>query len=184
MLFHAFFKSRLFLSTGNLIHQINRKQDTRYYGNSQPSLLAKLYFISSCFSLMGFPFILGFYSKDLILIKITFLNSNIFFFFFFIACRLTISYSLRILFVSFNKSLNRTPILLIKEDSYFIFPILLLFILTIFRGNFILIEYLFIEHISIFECILGLVVISLGYLLRRKRIKNYFKYSFLLELLL
>jgi len=82
VLFHAFFKSSLFLSTGSLIHEKYRIQDSRFYGNFQRSFYSKVFFISSCIRLIGLPFTLGFFSKDTILRKIASLNRNSFFFYY------------------------------------------------------------------------------------------------------
>lgn len=65
---HAFFKALLFLSAGCIIHAMGDEQDMRKYGG----LLKIMPFTYSTFfigslSLMGFPFLSGFYSKDLIL---------------------------------------------------------------------------------------------------------------------
>ncbi len=65
---HAFFKALLFLSAGAIIHSLSNEQDMRKYG----SLIHLLPFTSvmlliGSLSLMGFPFLTGFYSKDLIL---------------------------------------------------------------------------------------------------------------------
>jgi NADH-ubiquinone oxidoreductase chain 5 len=65
---HAFFKALLFLAAGAVIHSISGEQDLRRFGK-----LTK--FIPFTYSLMllgflalsGFPFLSGFYSKDLIL---------------------------------------------------------------------------------------------------------------------
>ena len=65
---HAFFKALLFLSAGSVIHAMNDEQDMRKMGGLI-SLLPFTYsmmFIGSL-SLMGFPFLTGFYSKDVIL---------------------------------------------------------------------------------------------------------------------
>jgi NADH-ubiquinone oxidoreductase chain 5 len=74
---HAFFKALLFLSAGAVIHAMNDEQDMRKYGG----LLSFLPFTYSMFligslSLMGFPFLTGFYSKDLIL-ELSFSSYNI-----------------------------------------------------------------------------------------------------------
>jgi NADH-ubiquinone oxidoreductase chain 5 len=69
---HAFFKALLFLAAGSVIHSVSGEQDLRRFGK-----LTK--FIPFTYSLMllgflalaGFPFLSGFYSKDLIL-EITF----------------------------------------------------------------------------------------------------------------
>lgn len=65
---HAFFKALLFLSAGAIIHSLSNEQDMRRYG----ALFTLLPFTSvmlliGSLSLMGFPFLTGFYSKDLIL---------------------------------------------------------------------------------------------------------------------
>jgi len=65
---HAFFKALLFLSAGSVIHAMSGEQDMRKFGK-----LTKLipYTYSMMFLgflvLAGFPFLSGFYSKDLIL---------------------------------------------------------------------------------------------------------------------
>lgn len=65
---HGFFKALLFLSAGSIIHAIRDEQDIRKMGN----LIYYLPFSYICIligsiSLMGLPFLTGFYSKDLIL---------------------------------------------------------------------------------------------------------------------
>lgn len=65
---HAFFKALLFLSAGSVIHAISDEQDMRRMGgmlNSLPFTYVMV-FIGSL-ALMGFPYLSGFYSKDLIL---------------------------------------------------------------------------------------------------------------------
>ena len=65
---HAFFKALLFLSAGSVIHAISDEQDLRKMGGLV-SLLPYTYaaILVGSLSLMGFPFLAGFYSKDLIL---------------------------------------------------------------------------------------------------------------------
>lgn len=65
---HAFFKALLFLCAGSVIHAIGNEQDIRRLGG----LLKVLPFtytimIIGSISLIGFPFLTGFYSKDLII---------------------------------------------------------------------------------------------------------------------
>ena len=65
---HAFFKALLFLSAGSVIHAMGDEQDLRRMGglrNILPFTYAMI-FIGSL-ALMGFPFLTGFYSKDVIL---------------------------------------------------------------------------------------------------------------------
>jgi NADH-ubiquinone oxidoreductase chain 5 len=65
---HAFFKALLFLSAGSVIHAMGDEQDMRKIGGLVRILpfTYAMVFIGSL-SLIGFPFITGFYSKDVIL---------------------------------------------------------------------------------------------------------------------
>jgi proton-translocating NADH-quinone oxidoreductase chain L len=65
---HAFFKALLFLSAGAVIHAISNEQDLRRLGGLT-RILPYTYgmFMIGSLALMGFPFLTGFYSKDLIL---------------------------------------------------------------------------------------------------------------------
>jgi len=65
---HAFFKALLFLSAGSVIHALNDEQDLRKMGGLLKILpFTYLMFFVGSLSLAGFPFLTGFYSKDLIL---------------------------------------------------------------------------------------------------------------------
>ena len=65
---HAYFKALLFLSAGAVIHSLFDEQDMRKMGGLV-NLLPFTYFVMlvGSLSLMGFPFLTGFYSKDIIL---------------------------------------------------------------------------------------------------------------------
>lgn len=65
---HAFFKALLFLSAGSVIHALSGEQDMRKFGSLSKIIpftysMMLLGFLALC----GFPFLSGFYSKDLIL---------------------------------------------------------------------------------------------------------------------
>lgn len=65
---HAFFKALLFLGAGSVIHGLSNEQDMRKMGASNqfmPFTYAMM--LIGSLSLVGFPFLTGFYSKDLIL---------------------------------------------------------------------------------------------------------------------
>jgi len=65
---HAFFKALLFLSAGAVIHAIAGEQDLRKFGGLVQVLpYAYAMFLIGSLALMGFPFLTGFYSKDIIL---------------------------------------------------------------------------------------------------------------------
>jgi NADH-ubiquinone oxidoreductase chain 5 len=65
---HAFFKALLFLGAGSIIHAILDEQDMRKMGGLK-NLLPFSYAITliGSLALTGFPFLTGFYSKDVIL---------------------------------------------------------------------------------------------------------------------
>nr|ALI86967.1 NADH dehydrogenase subunit 5 [Heterometrus longimanus] len=77
MITHAMFKALLFLCAGFVIHNTKNNQDIRKMGSiTLPSPMISTAMLISSSALMGFPFLAGFYSKDLILeqaLKSTFL---------------------------------------------------------------------------------------------------------------
>ena len=102
---HAFFKALLFLSAGSVIHALSDEQDMRKMGGLV-QLLPFTYSMMSIGSLalVGFPFLTGFYSKDVILevayAKYT-ISGNFSYFFGCIVVLLTSYYSFRLLFLTF-----------------------------------------------------------------------------------
>merc|ERR1712154_348091 len=71
LLSHAFFKAILFMCAGIIIHNIKDYQDIRKIGFSFNNLNYSIsIIIIANLSLCGLPFIRGFYSKDLIILKI------------------------------------------------------------------------------------------------------------------
>ena len=65
---HAFYKGLLFLSAGSVIHAVSDNQDFRKYGGLIKFLpLTYSVMLIGSLSLIAFPFMTGFYSKDFIL---------------------------------------------------------------------------------------------------------------------
>ncbi len=65
---HAIFKALLFLSAGSIIHSLSNEQDMRRMGGlSQLLPTAYAGLLIGSLALMGFPFLTGYYSKDVIL---------------------------------------------------------------------------------------------------------------------
>jgi len=63
---HAFFKSLLFLSAGSIIHSLYNDQDLRKYGGLSRILpFTYLSTLLGFISLSSFPFLSGFYSKEI-----------------------------------------------------------------------------------------------------------------------
>lgn len=136
---HAFFKALLFLCSGVIIHSFFNQQDIRYMGG----FLHFLPFVYSVFligslSLAGFPFLTGFYSKDLILefaySKYTF-SSYFVFWLALLTVGLTSFYSFRLLyFLFYHKpfSINITRWVRMSEHPANMFGLIPLGILAIF----------------------------------------------------
>ena len=65
---HAYFKALLFLCSGAVIHAMKDEQDIRKMGGLRRIMpYTYMMFLIGSLSLMGFPFLTGFYSKDFIL---------------------------------------------------------------------------------------------------------------------
>nr|WNH36776.1 NADH dehydrogenase subunit 5 [Gastrodia sp. BS-2023] len=102
---HAFFKALLFLSAGSVIHAMSDEQDMRKMGglaSSFPFTYAMM--LMGSFSLIGFPFPTGFYSKDVILelayTKYT-ISGNFAFWLGSVSVLFTSYYSFRFIFLTF-----------------------------------------------------------------------------------
>nr|ALN11719.1 NADH dehydrogenase subunit 5 [Ptyas dhumnades] len=68
MITHSFFKALLFLCSGSYIHNMNNEQDIRTMGGMMKTLPMTSSFLTIAnLSLMGTPFLSGFYSKDTII---------------------------------------------------------------------------------------------------------------------
>nr|BAL70369.1 NADH dehydrogenase subunit 5 [Aposthonia japonica] len=98
LVMHALFKAMLFMCSGILIHSMGGLQDIRYMGGlykNMPEIL--LLILVSSFSLMGVPFFMGFYSKDLIMEVCMMRELNLFvWLMLMISVSLTVSYTVRI----------------------------------------------------------------------------------------
>jgi NADH-ubiquinone oxidoreductase chain 5 len=65
---HAFFKALLFLSAGSVIHAMRDEQDMRKMGGLIKVIpITYIMILIGSLALMGFPFLTGFYSKDILL---------------------------------------------------------------------------------------------------------------------
>nr|YP_010849274.1 NADH dehydrogenase subunit 5 [Krisna expansiva]WGG89414.1 NADH dehydrogenase subunit 5 [Krisna expansiva] len=137
LLNHAMFKSLLFLCSGMIIYNLDNNQDIRYLGIfSKMMPLTCSCFNISIFSLMGIPFLSGFYSKDLIIEKLMDMNFNyLLIFFFFFSIGLTSIYSIRLIFYSmFNKNLLFSYLLFIDNYNEMSLSVFFLTIFSVFFG--------------------------------------------------
>ena len=119
---HAFFKALLFLSAGSVIHGVNDEQDMRKLGGLK-NLLPFTYSMMTIGSLalIGFPFLTGFYSKDLILEAAYGKYTLIGYFSYFLGTLgafLTAFYSTRLLYLAFlAKPTGHKQIITFAGDS-------------------------------------------------------------------
>jgi NADH-ubiquinone oxidoreductase chain 5 len=141
---HAFYKGLLFLGAGAVIHAVADNQDFRKYGGliSYLPLTYSVMLIASL-SLVAFPFMTGFYSKDFI-IESAFgkyhISSIIIYFIAVIGAMFTTLYSVKVLYLTFLTNPNG-PIVNYKSghsahesDIYMSLPLIILAIFSIFFG--------------------------------------------------
>lgn len=137
LLSHALFKSLLFLCAGVFIHGMGDIQDIRHFGGTLWGYpIRSFYFIVCSLSLCGFPFLSGFYSKDLIL-EIYF-SSIINLFIVFVVLLgtfFTITYSVRLIYFLYFKNLGVKSSLSLEEDYEMFFPISILFFSSVVAGS-------------------------------------------------
>nr|YP_007317577.1 NADH dehydrogenase subunit 5 [Ilyoplax deschampsi]AEH05075.1 NADH dehydrogenase subunit 5 [Ilyoplax deschampsi] len=119
LLSHALFKALLFMCAGVVIHSVSGYQDIRFMGclvKFMPMTVS--YMVVSNMALCGFPFLAGFYSKDMILEVafmswINFIALGLYIF----ATGLTVSYTMRLVFYSLSGSYNLSSLSNVYDDK-------------------------------------------------------------------
>ena len=141
---HAFFKALLFLSAGSVIHAINDEQDMRKMGGLK-NLIPFTYsmMLIGSLALIGFPFLSGFYSKDLIL-EIAYSKYSVLGYFSYIlgttAAFFTSFYSTRLMYLTFlAKPMGHKQVICFAKESNFQITTALIFLVipSIFAGYFL-----------------------------------------------
>jgi len=188
---HAIFKSLLFLCAGVFIHSYGETQDIRFIAGLLKGLpISSFYFIVCSIALCGFPFLSGFYSKDLILELFIIGKINIIFWGLRIAATIfTLSYSIRLSWLIFIGG-GRKKNLFVREEAGIFVPMSFLLFLSIFAGcwfRFFLIPVFIILLPVVFKgCVFfSLSVVLLGFyktlklifLTESKKIRKFFIYS-------
>jgi NADH-ubiquinone oxidoreductase chain 5 len=138
---HAYFKALLFLGAGSVIHALADEQDLRKMGGLSKILpFSYSIMLIGSFALMGFPFLAGFYSKDIIL-EISFATYTISSHFSYIlgtlAAFATAFYSIRLLYLVFLSSTNGNKNIVFNAHESSLrmtFPLFLLTLASIFIG--------------------------------------------------
>jgi NADH-ubiquinone oxidoreductase chain 5 len=141
---HAFYKGLLFLGAGAVIHAVADNQDFRKYGGllSYLPLTYSVMLIASL-SLVAFPFMTGFYSKDFILESAYgqfYFSSIVVYFIATIGAMFTTLYSVKVLYLTFLTNPNG-PLINYKNaptslegDIFISLPLIILAIFSIFFG--------------------------------------------------
>nr|YP_010757433.1 NADH dehydrogenase subunit 5 [Leofa pulchella]WEU77776.1 NADH dehydrogenase subunit 5 [Leofa pulchella] len=121
LLSHAMFKSLLFLCSGIIIHLMMGCQDIRMMGSVCMSMpLTCCCFNIANMALCGFPFLSGFYSKDLIIESVSFMGSNMFIFLlFYLSLGMTSFYSIRLFYYSMLSNFKFLSFFSLSEDISF-----------------------------------------------------------------
>lgn len=139
---HAMFKALLFMSAGSIIHSvISESQDIRTYGgflNYLPVTYICIFIAS--LSLMAFPGLTGFYSKDIIIestIGVYTISGFIVYWLSLSSATLTTLYSIRLLYLVFYNNPNNSRFAYhnLHESSWFmLIPMIILSFASIFIG--------------------------------------------------
>lgn len=138
---HAFYKALLFLAAGSVIHAVSDNQDFRKYGGLRAFLpLTYSVMLIASLSLVAFPFMTGFYSKDLILESAYgqfYFSSTVIYFIATIGAMFTTLYSVKVLYLTFLANPSG-PLVNYKNahegDIYMSLPLIILAIFSIFFG--------------------------------------------------
>ncbi|EIC07760.1 NADH/Ubiquinone/plastoquinone (complex I) [Microbacterium laevaniformans OR221] len=138
---HAFYKALLFLGAGAVIHAVADNQDFRKYGGLRPFLpLTYSVMLIASLSLVAFPFMTGFYSKDFILESAYgqfYFSSTVVYFIATIGAMFTTLYSVKVLYLTFLANPNG-PLINYKHahegDIFMSLPLIILAVFSIFFG--------------------------------------------------
>nr|ARX96660.1 NADH dehydrogenase subunit 5 [Eucera floralia] len=118
MIIHAMFKSLMFLCVGSYIFMMNGSQNLQNYGGMFKIYSFKNFIMMfSLLSLCGFPFLVGFYSKDLIMEEFFFLKLNMLSLFnLMLGTMFTVSYSFRLIIMVFTLNYLKFKLLNYNKD--------------------------------------------------------------------
>jgi NADH-ubiquinone oxidoreductase chain 5 len=138
---HAFYKGLLFLGAGAVIHAVADNQDFRKYGGLRPFLpLTYSVMLIASLSLVAFPFMTGFYSKDFILESSYgqfYFSSTVVYFIATIGAMFTTLYSVKVLYLTFLTNPNG-PLINYKQvhesNIFMSLPLIILAVFSIFFG--------------------------------------------------
>nr|ALO77420.1 NADH deshydrogenase subunit 5 [Passalidae sp. GENSP01] len=170
LLVHAIFKALLFMCAGLMIHMFSNFQDIRYMGGISFKMpLVSSFFILCNLSLCGFPFLGGFYSKDLMseILSMSSLGMTIYMVYYF-SIGLTVSYSFRLIYFISLGNFNYLVLGSLKENySFMLKSMFSMIIFVVFSGSFMnwVFMNLYFINLSMFMKFLTLLLIISGILI-------------------
>nr|AJR33121.1 NADH dehydrogenase subunit 5 [Cyrtophora moluccensis] len=136
LIIHALFKSMMFLCAGSIIHS-SSYQDMRLMGTmlSVTPIVSSILGIAS-FSLMGIPFMSGFFSKDPIIETVIFSNLfSVMSIIMIFSIGLTSAYSFRMISFAMKFYLKSKPDINWHPTNFMEFPIIIMAPFSIFMGS-------------------------------------------------
>ena len=138
---HAFYKALLFLGAGAVIHAVADNQDFRKYGGLRPFLpLTYSVMLIASLSLVAFPFMTGFYSKDFILESAYgqfYFSGTVVYYIATIGAMFTTLYSVKVLYLTFLTNPNGPSAnysIAHEGDIFMSLPLIILAVFSIFFG--------------------------------------------------
>nr|YP_010758078.1 NADH dehydrogenase subunit 5 [Kisaura adamickai]WEU80083.1 NADH dehydrogenase subunit 5 [Kisaura adamickai] len=184
LLSHAMFKSMLFMCAGFVIHNMKNVQDIRFMGNLikfMPLICVNLNIGN--LALCGFPFLAGFYSKELILEMCLMSNLNwLIFFFFFFSTGLTISYSVRLTYFNMFSDMNFYSLYIYDNNDYVMLKSISMMMLFSVMGGSMLMWLLYdfpslVILLGIYQYVILMIMglgLFMGYMIYKMNMNNFY----------
>lgn len=181
---HALFKAMMFICVGLMMVESHHIQDLRNLRTN--NILLKLTLGVRCLSLMGFPFLSGFFSKDYIIEGNMLVFNILFYILLLLSLPLTSFYATRLFINSVNsRKLNVFAYQDYRKNTDIVISLLPLYLGTIFFGNLLtggifhsskMILVGFFDKLIIFRFIsMGII---LGIIFHHTKLKNSFRWFF------
>merc|ERR1712002_932436 len=197
LIVHALFKSSLFMGIGVKIHEFRGFQDRRRLGLNWKNPLIDFLFGVTNLALVGFPFLSGFFSKDIRLEFIISYNSNFFIkILFILRVILTIGYRIKFIILRSLKFNNFNYLITHNNftDKNVFFSLIILLVSRVCFGYiycFLFFDYYIVIDLEVF--IKFVIVVCIYYLYNyiylhiykknyfKRFIKNFFSFLFFLS---
>nr|YP_010045999.1 NADH dehydrogenase subunit 5 [Dermanyssus gallinae]QPG86045.1 NADH dehydrogenase subunit 5 [Dermanyssus gallinae] len=192
LLTHALFKALLFMCSGIIIHNMMGWQDLRKMNNVMNySVLVSSIMFLSLLSLMGFPYLSGFYSKDMIFEFLYMMNNSyMYMWMYMFAIMNTVLYSLRVIYYLFILN-NSNNIILYQEDIFMNNSIISMGVMVIVFGSSMMwliypLPFFFltfdVKMLNIILMLMGLIImISYMGMLNNNTYKYFYKYMYFMQ---